>query len=252
MVQRGWPLRSAQPLYSPDIGRFLQPDPASFDGDATNLYRYCGNNPTNYADSTGDLAYNVAGSFPNFSIQIPIRYSGPGATSKAIDTFNNGISYYLSRTFGPFNVCTSVVSENFWSNLVTVYTGAGFMKTMVGGPLGFWHAAGNGMPGHTPEFDAAHEAMHFLGQDDHYDRLSGQIIPRSGYENDIMGGLPGTFPSGDEMAAIINASQGTSTKWGHLPSGAPYVAFTQAPGLNAPTLSGMGGVPRRLRWLFRR
>ena len=32
-------------FYSPDIGRFLQPDPSGFNGDATNLYRYCGNNP---------------------------------------------------------------------------------------------------------------------------------------------------------------------------------------------------------------
>jgi RHS repeat-associated protein len=28
-------------FYSPDIGRFLQPDPIDFDGDPTNLYRYC-------------------------------------------------------------------------------------------------------------------------------------------------------------------------------------------------------------------
>src|SRR5439155_11981802 len=28
---------------SPDLGRFLQPDPIGFKGDASNLYRYCGN-----------------------------------------------------------------------------------------------------------------------------------------------------------------------------------------------------------------
>jgi RHS repeat-associated protein len=32
-------------FYSPDIGRFLQPDPIGFRGDRTNLYRYCRNNP---------------------------------------------------------------------------------------------------------------------------------------------------------------------------------------------------------------
>src|SRR6202035_1402138 len=31
-------------FYSPDIGRFLQPDPIGFNGDPTNLYRYCKNN----------------------------------------------------------------------------------------------------------------------------------------------------------------------------------------------------------------
>ena len=40
-------------FYSPDIGRFLQPDPSGFNGDATNLYRYCGNNPLKASDPTG-------------------------------------------------------------------------------------------------------------------------------------------------------------------------------------------------------
>ena len=40
-------------FYSPDIGRFLQADPIGFNGDATNLYRYCGNNPVMFADPTG-------------------------------------------------------------------------------------------------------------------------------------------------------------------------------------------------------
>jgi RHS repeat-associated protein len=39
--------------YSPDIGRFLQADPAGFSGDATNLYRYCGNNPLKWRDLSG-------------------------------------------------------------------------------------------------------------------------------------------------------------------------------------------------------
>jgi len=40
-------------FYSPDIGRFLQADPSGFDGDPTNLYRYCGNNPITFSDPTG-------------------------------------------------------------------------------------------------------------------------------------------------------------------------------------------------------
>jgi len=39
--------------YSPDIGRFLQADPIGFGGDATNLYRYCGNNPLKRSDPSG-------------------------------------------------------------------------------------------------------------------------------------------------------------------------------------------------------
>lgn len=41
-------------FYSPDIGRFLQPDPIGFDGDQTNLYRYCLNNPLMKFDPTGE------------------------------------------------------------------------------------------------------------------------------------------------------------------------------------------------------
>ena len=38
---------------SPDIGRFLQPDPIGFKGDASNLYRYCGNDWGNRTDPMG-------------------------------------------------------------------------------------------------------------------------------------------------------------------------------------------------------
>jgi RHS repeat-associated protein len=40
-------------FYSPDTGRFLQADPIGFKGDATNLYRYCGNNPIMRSDPEG-------------------------------------------------------------------------------------------------------------------------------------------------------------------------------------------------------
>jgi hypothetical protein len=48
-------------FYSPDIGRFLQPDPVDFNGDPTNLYRYCGNNPVIYYDPSGQWATTVFG-----------------------------------------------------------------------------------------------------------------------------------------------------------------------------------------------
>jgi len=44
-------------FYSPDIGRFLQPDPIDFNGDPTNLYRYCGNNPVTRSDPDGETVY---------------------------------------------------------------------------------------------------------------------------------------------------------------------------------------------------
>ena len=43
---------------SPELGRFLQPDPIGFKGDASNLYRFCGNDWANRTDPTG-LEANV-------------------------------------------------------------------------------------------------------------------------------------------------------------------------------------------------
>ena len=40
-------------FYSPDTGRFLQPDPIGFRGDRSNLYRYCRNNPVTRWDPFG-------------------------------------------------------------------------------------------------------------------------------------------------------------------------------------------------------
>ena len=39
-------------MYSPALGRFLQPDPAGYI-DTMNLYAYCGNNPINWIDPWG-------------------------------------------------------------------------------------------------------------------------------------------------------------------------------------------------------
>jgi RHS repeat-associated protein len=38
---------------SPEIGRFLQTDPIGFKGDASNLYRYCHNDPEDFTDPMG-------------------------------------------------------------------------------------------------------------------------------------------------------------------------------------------------------
>jgi RHS repeat-associated protein len=40
-------------FYSPDLGRFLQPDPIGFAGDPGNIYRYAGNNPVRLTDPLG-------------------------------------------------------------------------------------------------------------------------------------------------------------------------------------------------------
>jgi len=44
--------------YDPFTGRFLQTDPVGYD-DGMNWYAYCGNNPLNYADPSGNYAVEV-------------------------------------------------------------------------------------------------------------------------------------------------------------------------------------------------
>ena len=40
-------------FYHPVLGRFLQPDPIGLQGDAANIYRFCGNNAVNHIDPLG-------------------------------------------------------------------------------------------------------------------------------------------------------------------------------------------------------
>jgi RHS repeat-associated protein len=48
---------------SPDVGRFLQPDPIGFKGDASNLYRYCANDWANRTDPMGLDGYDPIHNF---------------------------------------------------------------------------------------------------------------------------------------------------------------------------------------------
>jgi RHS repeat-associated protein len=74
-------------FYSPDIGRFLQPDPTGFNGDPTNLYRYCGNNPVTYGDPSGEYAvYKAAGGYWYYIV-------------------NPGYESYIGTSVGPHGWC---------------------------------------------------------------------------------------------------------------------------------------------------
>jgi RHS repeat-associated protein len=62
-------------FYSPDIGRFLQPDPIGFSGDSTNLYRYCGNNALTRSDPGGLLTY-LTGIEANMTVGLNLSVTG--------------------------------------------------------------------------------------------------------------------------------------------------------------------------------
>ncbi len=92
-------------FYSPDTGRFLQGDPSGFNGDATNLYRYCGNNPLKRSDPTG-LHF--------------IQWRTDGARQYGGRDFNDGGSGWPL----PLGGGASGVSDAFISGATTLFRGA--------------------------------------------------------------------------------------------------------------------------------
>jgi len=76
-------------FYSPDIGRFLQPDPIGFQG-GNNLYRYCGNNPVTRWDTLGLQDYGSGNpaekgnentyNYPE--VVVPGQYADPSNISR--------------------------------------------------------------------------------------------------------------------------------------------------------------------------
>ncbi|HJT44657.1 MAG TPA: RHS repeat-associated core domain-containing protein [Chthoniobacterales bacterium] len=92
-------------FYSPNVGRFLQPDPISFAGDPTHLYRYCANNPLKYADPTGENVFVVPHppiGHASWGVSNPMSPSGitwfdfgprdrwPGADEWVLSRWNSG------------------------------------------------------------------------------------------------------------------------------------------------------------------
>ena len=71
---------------SPDLGRFLQPDPIGFKGDASNLYRYVGNDWANRTDPTGldtlvIYEHPILGDARTWAGHIAIATTGQGVSS---------------------------------------------------------------------------------------------------------------------------------------------------------------------------
>ena len=71
-------------VYSPTLGRFLQTDPIRFNAGDVNIYRYCGNDPTDWIDPWGLLTSN------RFSPNDPIHDWSDGFKSGDYDYGGHG------------------------------------------------------------------------------------------------------------------------------------------------------------------
>jgi RHS repeat-associated protein len=85
-------------FYLPEIGRFLQPDPIGFAGDAANLYRYCGNNPVNAKDPSGlDVTVTLQDAT---GLASPYGHIGLGVNTTATQGFYGSNSFNFTGVVG--------------------------------------------------------------------------------------------------------------------------------------------------------
>jgi len=85
-------------LYNPDTGTFMQSDPLRLGGGDANLFRFCGGDPVNFSDPTGDIpVYNARGGWytywadPGWQQYITGQtYAGPSKECAAGAQFLSG------------------------------------------------------------------------------------------------------------------------------------------------------------------
>jgi RHS repeat-associated protein len=233
-------------FYLPSLGRFLQPDPIGFTGDPANLYRYCGNNPVNFSDPTGEYfrepRWNADGSV---TIEIPVSFEGPGNTPQARGNYRCGVES-LSGEYNGVYVSFGVADATMWESLTgaenKVYFNEGFGGDGYGstgsGAFGryqtsYVYADGGNVFGqiYSALQGAAHEVLHFLGFTDGYNPQTGDLLP--GVDpSDILGDIdPDGVLTDEEIRQILydgggrgghgqgrnsaNINNGTNGVWGN-------------------------------------
>ena len=201
--------------YLPSLGRFLQPDPIGFGGDPANLYRYCGNDPVNNSDPSGENGTITRFGNGSFNFGLGIYFNNGG-----ISTINNFVNYAnerLTNTFGSYHVTMNLTIENYrgvsaelWSqNTFSFRPGGGgavegWGLNIAGASKGF--SDPNGGQGLTGQDLFLHEVLHLLGAKDHYTGTGANRVPDPGWEDNIMGGGGGNEIDARNIEEIVNAN----------------------------------------------
>lgn len=210
-------------FYFPDIGRFLQADPVGFDGDATNLYRYCGNNAVTRLDPTGEFAYfsystNARGASYLSSVTIPITFIG--ATAQQQSAISSAIGSYWTSTLSV--AIGSTVSVN-------VVSGAGYYRTnnllVTVGSERLNMTAGGGLQNFATIFISPNQDSNKLYDD--AASVGGYFI---GPPYADPSGSPGSASPSLTMATLLSSLQPVTSVTGTAGVYSPYGYGTYTPG----------------------